>query len=61
MLDESLSEIIKNAFELRTESDYSDFFIISKTEIEEQIKDAVFFVSEIEKYIEQRLSQESQG
>ena len=57
ILDESLSEILKNAFELRTESDYSDFFIISKSEIEQQIKDAAFFVSEIEKYVGRRINE----
>ena len=57
ILDESLSEIIKNAFELRTESDYSDFFIITKSEIEQQIKDAAFFVAEIEKYLTQRITE----
>ena len=55
ILDESLSEIIKNAFELRTESEYSDFFIISKAEIEKQIEDAVFFVAEIEKYLRNKI------
>ena len=57
ILDESLSEILKNAFELRTESDYSDFFIISKSEIEKQIEDAAFFVGEIEKYLQQRITE----
>ena len=57
ILDESLSEIIKNAFELRTESDYSDFFIISKAEIEKQIEDAVFFVEEIEKYLKDKMKE----
>ena len=57
ILDESLSEIIKNAFELRTESDYSDFFIISKAEIEKQIKDAVFFVAGIERYLKDKIKE----
>ncbi len=57
ILDESLSEIIKNAFELRTESDYSDFFIISKEEIEKQIEDAAFFVAEIEKYLKDKITE----
>ena len=57
ILDESLSEIIKNAFELRTESDYSDFFIISKSEIGQQVKDAAFFVAEIEKYLQRRIAE----
>lgn len=61
ILDDSLSEIIKNAFELRTESDYSDFFIVSKAEIEKQLEDAEFFVSEIEKFLKNRTEQKEQG
>ena len=57
ILDEALSEIIKNAFELRTESNYSDFFIISKSEIEKQIEDAAFFVAEIERFLENKISE----
>ena len=56
VLNESLSEIIKNAFELRTESDCSDFFVISKEEIKRQIDDAVFFVAEIENYLEKTIN-----
>ena len=56
VLDESLSEIIKNAFELRTESDYSDFFVISKEEIRKQLEDAAFFVAEIENYLEKTIN-----
>ena len=56
ILDESLSEIIKNAFELRTESDYSDFFVISKEEVGKQIEDAAFFVSEIDHYLERTIN-----
>ena len=44
-------------FELRTESDYSDFFVISKEEIEKQIEDAAFFVSEIDHYLEITLNE----
>lgn len=56
VLDESLSEIIKNAFELRTESDYSDFFVISKEEIRKQLEDAAFFIAEIENYLEKTIN-----
>ncbi len=61
ILNESLSEIIKNAFELRTESDYSDFFVVSDDEIKKQIDDAAYFVSEIETYITQELELQRQG
>ena len=38
--DKELSAIIKNAFDMCTESDYEDFYVISKEDIECQVKDA---------------------
>lgn len=45
------SEIIFNAFEIRNESDYEDFYVLPKESVEEQIKNAAQFIAEIEKYI----------
>jgi len=47
-----LSKILGKAFEIRTEADYEDFFIISRTEVEKQLGDANRFVLAAEEYIE---------
>ena len=39
------------AFEIRSESDYDDYYMISKREVEEQIQNAQFFLDGIVKYI----------
>ncbi|MBE6748184.1 MAG: HEPN domain-containing protein [Ruminococcaceae bacterium] len=51
IFDVKLSQIISVLFDIRTESDYDDFFIISKTEILEQIENAEYFLKEIEKFL----------
>ena len=43
--------IVKSAFSLRTESDYEDFYVISKADVIEQYENAVIFVSRIKKFI----------
>jgi len=47
-----LSQIISVLFDVRTESDYDDFFIISKAEVVEQIANAEAFLTAIKKYLE---------
>lgn len=51
IFDIKLSQIISLLFDIRTDSDYDDFFVISKEEVEEQIANANFFLDTIEKYI----------
>ena len=46
-----LSKILGKAFEIRTEADYEDFFIISKEEVEKQLADAKKFVNAVEEYL----------
>ena len=46
-----LSKILGKAFEIRTEADYEDFFIISKEDVEKQLADANTFVDAIEEYL----------
>ncbi|MBQ8532729.1 MAG: hypothetical protein IJ432_04775 [Clostridia bacterium] len=38
-------------FNIRTDSDYDDFFVISKEEVSEQIQNAEYFLSEIREYL----------
>lgn len=37
------SKILTEAFEIRSESDYDNYYVISKEDMEEQIKNAQFF------------------
>lgn len=52
IFDVKLSDIISVLFDIRTDSDYDDFFIISKEEVKTQIENAEFFLNEIKKYLE---------
>ena len=54
ILDRSLSDIIGNAFQVRNESDYDDFWVISKNDTLEQIQKAEEFVRAIEIYLSTR-------
>lgn len=49
--DVSFSKIIENAFEIRTKSDYDDFYIASIVDAEEQVKNATAFIIGIEGYL----------
>ena len=46
------SKILTEAFEVRSESDYDDYYIISKEEVKEQIQNAEFFLNGIMVYVE---------
>ena len=45
------SDIIGRAFEVRNDSDYEDFYVISKEEVAQQTKNAITFLSAVEEYI----------
>jgi len=45
------SDIIKEAFTVRNNSDYEDFYVISKTEVTQQLKNAKTFLAAVEDYI----------
>lgn len=51
VFDTKLSLIISVLFNIRTDSDYDDFFVISKEEVSEQIQNAEYFLSEIRDYL----------
>lgn len=51
IFDKQLSNIIKSAFSLRTESDYEDFYVISKAEVESQVREAEIFFQTVSDYI----------
>ena len=46
-----LSNIISDLFELRGDSDYEDFYIISKQEVAEQVENAEYFLEQIKAYL----------
>ena len=46
ILPPELSDVIRDAFRIRTSSDYDDFFIASKEEISNLVADAENFVSQ---------------
>ena len=47
----AFSDIIKDAFIVRNNSDYEDFYVISKEEISHQVNSAKTFLAAIEEYI----------
>lgn len=55
IFDVEYSDIIREAFDIRSESDYDDFFVISKIEVEEQIENAKRFYDAVTEYLEQRI------
>ena len=54
IFSEKLSNIITELVIIRTNSDYEDFYIISKEEAEEQMKKAKLFIKEIEKFLKSK-------
>lgn len=52
LFEKEYSKILTEAFEIRSESDYDDYYIISKEDVEEQIRNAQFFQDGILKYVE---------
>ena len=46
-----ISDIIKTAFEVRNNSDYQDFYLISKDEVAAQIENAKTFLATVEEYL----------
>ena len=52
------SDIIGNAFSVRNNSDYVDFYIVQKSDIITQIENAKLFLEAVEKYIDYLLIEE---
>ena len=55
LIEFEYAKIAKEAFSVRTHSDYSDFYVISKEEVEEQYCNAVKFLNRIKEYIENQI------
>ena len=54
VFDTQLSQIISVLFDIRTDSDYDDFFVISKAEVSEQIQNAEYFLQQIKIYLDKQ-------
>ena len=54
VFDKEMSDTITNLFDIRTNSDYDDFFIIVKEDVEEQVAGAEKFVLQIKQYLENK-------
>jgi len=49
------SDIVGSAFEIRIDSDYQDYYIVSKHDVEAQLENAKIFLAAVEEYITQKL------
>lgn len=52
--DKEASKIVKKASFLREKSDYQDFYIASRQEAVEQLKDAKIFLSKVDEYLRKK-------
>jgi len=52
-----MSKIIDDLEVIREDSDYDDFYIILKEDVEIQAKRAEYFVSEVESYLQKQYNQ----
>ncbi len=50
-----MSDIISSLFNVRSSSDYDDFYIISKEKVTKQYENAKLFVDTIDKYLNNKL------
>lgn len=55
LFDPKFSNIIKNAFAIRRECDYEDFFVITKEDAEKQLLVAEEFVYSVEDFVKKSL------
>ncbi len=55
IFDIGLSDIIKEAFDVRSDSDYDDYYLISKEEVLEQIANAELFYQKVSEYLKQKV------
>jgi len=51
IFERKYSEYVKEAFSIRTDSDYKDFYIVSKEDAQEQLDHACLFINAVEAYI----------
>ena len=54
IFDKELSQIVGDAFDVRSDSDYDDNVITSKANVEEQVENAEIFYNVVREYLEKR-------
>jgi uncharacterized protein (UPF0332 family) len=59
IFDVRMSDIISEAFDIRSDSDYNDYFVISKREVEEQIANAQYFYDKVEEYVIRQIKEQN--
>jgi len=52
---QEFSKVIQSAFRVRLESDYEDFYVISKSKVTSQVENAKIFLEAVEKYVGERI------
>ena len=52
MFPKEASGIVSAAFDIRTNSDYNDFYILSRSEVDEQITNAYVFLNMVGAYLD---------
>lgn len=57
IFDKDMSNIILKAFDIRQESDYKDFYVISHEEVQHQVENAEFFLNNVKFYIDSLLNE----
>ena len=55
-----MNAILSGALEMRLDSDYEDFYLVSKEESEEQYDNAIYFKNEIVNFIKHHYKVEVQ-
>ena len=55
LLPKGLSSIIDELVEIRQGSDYDDFYVVSKSEVYEQLQNAKVFIGEIENFLKTKI------
>lgn len=51
IFESELSDTIRDLFDLRTDSDYDDYFVAAKNDVAEQVKNAEHFVKRVKGYL----------
>ena len=61
LLSNECSKIIRKAFDVRNNSDYDDYYVISKEDVIQQIENAKLFLTAVEDYIKILFSKSETG
>ena len=59
-IEPEYGRIANRAFQIRTKTDYEDFYVVSKKEVIEQYENAVKFVDRMEKFIKEEIAKASE-